>query len=83
MDESQHFFDGGVWLIIAVIMYLSIIPLGVIFLNSDKYKNFRFAHPLGHRLLLAVFLALVFTPSILPDWLIFLIPVPATFGLIF
>jgi hypothetical protein len=49
--------------------------------TSFSYKHFRPAHPLRHRILSVVFLTLVFTPSILPDWLC-IIPVPAAFGLI-
>lgn len=82
MSDIQQFFNSAAWLAVAAVIYLAIIAFGLIFLARSGYEQRRLTHPLRHRLLLVAFLTLVFTPSIIPDWLIFFIPAPATFGLI-
>jgi hypothetical protein len=82
MSDVQQFFNSAAWLAVAAGIYLAIIAFGLFFFARFGNKEHRLAHPLRHRLLLVAFLTLVFTPSIIPDWLIFFIPAPATFGLV-
>jgi hypothetical protein len=82
MSDIQQFFSSAAWFAVAAIIYIAIIAFGLIFFARLDYAQHRLAHPRRHRLFLAAFLTLVFTPSILPDWLIPFIPAPATFGLI-
>jgi hypothetical protein len=82
MSDVQEFLSGGAWFAVAAIIYVAIIAFGLILFARLGYKQHRLTHPRQHRLLLVAFLTLVFTPSILPDWLIPFIPAPATFGLI-
>ena len=81
MTVVQQFFSGGAWFAIVVVIYLAMIAFGLIAFAKLNHKQHKLTHPRQHRVLLAVFLALVFTPGILPNWLV-VIPVPATFGLI-
>jgi hypothetical protein len=77
----QQFFNGGVWFVIAVTIYFALIAFGLIASGKSGYKQCRLSHPVRHRILLVAFLALVFSPSVLPNWF-FPIPAPATLGLI-
>jgi hypothetical protein len=45
-----------------------------------SYRQQRVFHPVRHRVSLAAYLALVFTPSIITDFWLFMIPGPALVG---
>jgi hypothetical protein len=82
MNDVLTILSGSPWLAIAAITYVAIILFGGVTFSFPSYGRYRRTHPGRHRIFLAAYCALVFTPSIFSDFFLFAIPAPATFGLL-
>lgn len=80
MNELFQLIYAWPFLQAVVLVYLALVLLG-------GFAFFRFTRQrpgsigsLRHRLLLALYLGVVFTPSVLTDWFLFRVPAPAFVG---
>jgi hypothetical protein len=67
----------------SLVVYLAVVILGVVWFRSIAARRLRVRRPVWHRILLAAYLALVFTPSIVTDFFLFRFPGPAFLGFLF
>ena len=69
-----------IWLASPVVAYLAVVVFGVVWFRRVRARELHAARPLLHRVLLAAYLALVFTPSIVTDFFLFGFWGPALLG---
>ncbi len=72
-----------IWLASPLVAYFVVVIVGARWFRRDRARRLRTLHPVRHRLLLAIYLALVFTPSVISDFWLFMIPAPALAGFFF
>jgi hypothetical protein len=72
-----------IWLVSPVLAYLAVVVFGAVWFRRSRARQFRASRPVRHRLLLAAYLALVFTPSVITDFFLFRFPGPAFLGFLF
>jgi hypothetical protein len=67
----------------SAVVYLAVVIFGVVWFRLSAAHRLRAGRPVWHRVLLAAYLALVFTPSIVTDFWLFSFPGPAFLGFLF
>ena len=72
-----------IWLTSPLVAYIAVIAVGAWSLRGTRVRQLRSAAPQRHRILVAAYLALVFTPSVITDFFLFMIPGPALLGFLF
>ena len=72
-----------IWLGSPVVAYLAVVIFGAVSFRGTRARQLRVSHPAQHRVLLAAYLALVFTPSIVTDFFLFGFWGPALLGFFF
>jgi hypothetical protein len=71
------------WLASPILAYLGVVVVGIWYFRRPRIRELRTIHPAQHRVLLAAYLALVFTPSVVSDFFLFMVPGPALLGFLF
>ena len=74
---------GILWLASPLVAYLGFVVVGIWYFRRARTRRLRASHPAQHRVLLAAYLALVFTPSIITDFFLLYVPGPAFLGFLF
>jgi hypothetical protein len=72
-----------IWLASPVIAYLAVVVFGLVWFRRARARELYATRPVLHRVLLAAYLALVFTPSMVTDFFLFGFWGPALFGFFF
>jgi len=72
--------SGAAFLLVLLLPYALVILFGGWWFLRKGHREYRLAHPHRHRVYLAVYLAVVFTPSVITDFWLFMIPGPAFVG---
>jgi hypothetical protein len=67
----------------SLVVYLAVVIFGVVLFRRTAARRLRARRPVWHRVLLAAYLALVFTPSIVTDFFLVGFPGPAFLGFLF
>jgi hypothetical protein len=76
----QRFIGFG-FLVLLLLPYIAIALFGAWWFLRAKYRAWKLSHPVRHRIYFAAYLAIVFTPSVITDFWLFMIPGPAFVGL--
>ena len=72
-----------IWFASPVIAYLVVVICGALWFRRSRARQLRDSRPVRYRTLLAAYLALVFTPSIITDFFLVGFPGPALLGILF
>jgi hypothetical protein len=77
--------DAGtvIWLGSPVVAYLTVVVFGAVWFRRTRARRLRNSDPFAHRVLLAAYLALVFTPGMVTDFFLFGFWGPALLGFFF
>ena len=80
MNEFFQLIYAWPFLQAVVLVYLAVLLLGGFALYRFSRRRSGSVGGLRHRLLLAAYLGVVFTPGFLTDWFLFRVPAPAFVG---
>ena len=72
-----------IWLASPLVAYLALVVVGAVWFRRRRARELRTSDPLGHRVVLAAYLALVFTPGMVTDFFLFGFWGPALLGFFF
>ena len=72
-----------IWLASPLVAYLAVVVVGAVWFRCRRARRLRASDPLAHRVLLAAYLALVFTPGMVTDFFLFGFWGPALLGFFF
>jgi len=72
-----------IWLASPLVAYLAVVVVGAVWFRRTRARQLRASDPLAHRVLLAAYLALVFTPGMVTDFFLFGFWGPALLGFFF
>lgn len=79
--RQASLFFAFIWLLgvfaVPLLVYFAVAMFGAFMLLRGRWRSWRVTQPVRHRVYLAAYLALVFTPSLLTDLFLFAIPAPA------